>query len=156
MEQAAHRSGARVRYLAGEHRLTVDDGVSLTFDASSSEQADAGAATITLNYHGARIVLVDAEASNDTFWNQINETASAAQILVSLRTPGSLAGHGAQVAIQLVARRSSDLAAAGAQFTGNLDTGSRLTIRLRPGEIRIPMNRLTPAATSSPEPDTAA
>jgi hypothetical protein len=54
---------------------------------------DAGAATITLNYHGARIVLVDAAASNDTFWNQINETAGAAQILVSLRTPGSLAGR---------------------------------------------------------------
>lgn len=153
MEETARRSGATVRYLAGEHRLTLTDGVSLTFEAAGSTgRTDAGAATITLDYHGAKIVMVDAAASNDTLWKQIAERGDTTRILVSLRSPSGPAGQGAQVAIQPSARRSSDLTNAGAQFTSDLDSGSRLTIRLNPGEIRIPMNRLSKTATPSPEP----
>ncbi len=147
MEESARRSGADIRYLAGEHRLTIEDGVSLTFEAvAPGDQTDPGAATITLNYHGAKIVFVDATTSNQKAWNSVRDDAGT-QILVSLRSPADLAGQGARVAIRPAARRSSDLAESGAEYTGDLVTGSRLAIRLRPGEVRIPENRLSKAAS---------
>ncbi len=150
MEESARHTGAGVRYLAGEHRLTIDDGVTLTFDAAApGDQTDPGAATITLNYHGAKIVFVDATTSNQKIWNAVRDDVGS-QILVSLRSPADLAGKGARVAIRPVARRSSDLAVSGAEYTGDLVTGSRLTIRLRPGEVRIPENRLSKAAGPQP------
>jgi hypothetical protein len=160
METSARDSGAGIRYLAGEHRLTVEDGVTLSFDAAASGgQTDPGAATITLNYHGAKIVFVDATTSNQKVWNSVRDNAGA-QILVSLRSPADLAGTAARVTIRPVARRSSDLAASGAEYTGDLVSGSRLTIRLRPGELRIPENRLSrvtgpqPSEEATAAPDT--
>lgn len=144
LEKAAHHSGAKVRYLAGEHRLTVEDGVTITFVT-----AETGATTITLNYHGAKIVFVDATTSNDKIWNMVKEDGDSTQLLVALRTPPELAGQGARVAIRSAARRSSDLAVTGAEYTSDLDAGSRLTIRLRPGEVRIPAIRLSKAASSN-------
>lgn len=146
MEEAARRSGASIRYLAGEHRLTIEDGVTFTFEASpSGDQTDTGAATITLNYHGAKFVFVDAATANEKAWNRVTNGVDTTRILVSLRSPAELAAQGARVAIRPVARRSSDLAVTGADYTGDLTTGSRLTIRLRPGEVRIPENRLSKA-----------
>ncbi len=150
MEESARRSGAGVRYLAGEHRLTIEDGVSLTFEAvASGDETDPGSTTITLNYHGANIVFVDAATSNQKVWSSVKDDAGT-QILVSLRSPADLAGQGARVAIRPVARHSSDLAVSGAEYTGDLVSGSRLTIRLRPGEVRIPENRLSRAASPQP------
>lgn len=151
MEEAAHRSGVRVRYLAGEHRLTIVDGVTLTFEAAVADgHADPGAATMTLNYHGAKIVFVDATTSNEKVWRQVKDGADTTPILVALRSPAALSGQGTKVAIRPVARHSSELADMGADFTGDLVAGSRLTIRLRPGEVRIPAMRLSKASTPDP------
>jgi hypothetical protein len=148
----ARRNGIRARYLAGEHSLDITGGVSLRLeDAGSSDGEDQEGVTISLHYHDAEVLIVGAPRSAGGRWADVIQASQDTHVLISMRPPVDRAATSATVAVRSVPIWSTDLTATGAAYVANMTNGSRLTIRLQPEELCLPLGRLS-AKREPPEP----
>lgn len=140
--QEADRTGAIVEYVTVPSRVSLP-GSSELLITPPEDRANSGPATIAVRYGGARLMLVDVPAGSDGQRAISAVQTGPAAVLVSLSAPSPSAPPGTALLVRPAPQGASEMTGPGAQFVADLDRGEWLTVDLRPGELRMPLNRVT-------------
>lgn len=149
LQRAADETGTRVRYLDGRQALHAAPGLDLDFDVGAGDGPRAGL-TAGVTFGGVRVAVIDAPAGARARWPSGPTRQERARVLVSLRALPEGGASGTLLAVRPAGERSSQLVAAGASYVAEVARGRRLTLRLGPDGVRLPLGAVTPAATPQP------
>jgi hypothetical protein len=158
LEQQAARDGIPVSIVTGDNTVKVSPHVELEIRAGQPTAAETDPfSVVALLYHASRITFIDASADGIRSMTANNVTLDRTHVLVAIR-PATTLQLQSDILLQPRAVSKSDVSDYQASFTGEVRSGHNITIRLKPHEIRLPLDTVTGVSTNTsatPQPTAA-
>lgn len=148
--QAAANDGIPVNVVNGQNTVKVSDNV--YFDLQADEPTTSATAQYTivsLHYRQSLVSMVDVSTDGVKTLNQNGITIGRAHVLVEMRSAPTLATQD-DVLLKPSASTGSQLGGTASAYSAEIRGGQRITIRLSPTQLRMPLDAFT--ATSSTPP----